>query len=141
MCPGYALRITVIHSGLASILGATIGVFDGNPTRSNQHGRNLRSFHTQKDSADRRCNPPASRPPLQTQDADDLCLQSVWWEFKGDFNDQGLFNSIAYGLNSAVRRAIAERIDMYFPEKLKRLLPQRFKVQQEQELAALFVEG
>ncbi|KAG0471021.1 hypothetical protein HPP92_015567 [Vanilla planifolia] len=54
---------------------------------------------------------------------------------------KGLFNSIAYGLNSAVRRAIAERIDMYFPEKLKRLLPQRFKVQQEQELAALFVEG
>ncbi|KAG0471024.1 hypothetical protein HPP92_015570 [Vanilla planifolia] len=59
----------------------------------------------------------------------------------GFSNKKGLFNSIAYGLNSAVRRAIAERIDMYFPEKLKRLLPQRFKVQQEQELAALFVEG
>ncbi|KAG0469536.1 hypothetical protein HPP92_016236 [Vanilla planifolia] len=65
-----------------------------------------------------------------------LSLADVW--FAGLM---GLFNSIAYGLNSAVRRAIAERIDMYFPEKLKRLLPQRFKVQQEQELAALFVEG
>lgn len=54
----------------------------------------------------------------------------------------GLFNSIAYGLNSSVRNAIAERFDKYAPEALKRLVPVQRRVQQEEsELASLIVEG
>ncbi|XP_048546498.1 G-protein coupled receptor 1 [Triticum urartu] len=55
----------------------------------------------------------------------------------------GLFNSIAYGLNSSVRRAIAERIDMYLPERIKRSLPtlSRLRSQQENELTSLIVES
>ncbi|VAI71735.1 unnamed protein product [Triticum turgidum subsp. durum] len=55
----------------------------------------------------------------------------------------GLFNSIAYGLNSSVRRAIAERIDMYLPERIKRSLPtlSRLRSQQENELTSLIVEN
>uniref|UniRef100_A0A0D9WMZ4 G-protein coupled receptors family 2 profile 2 domain-containing protein n=1 Tax=Leersia perrieri TaxID=77586 RepID=A0A0D9WMZ4_9ORYZ len=55
----------------------------------------------------------------------------------------GLFNSIAYGLNSSVRRAIAERLDTYLPERFKRSLPTltRFKSQQENELASLIVDA
>ncbi|CAL5206240.1 unnamed protein product [Lathyrus oleraceus] len=39
----------------------------------------------------------------------------------------GLFNSIAYGLNSSVRRAICERLDKLWPERLHRWLPNSFK--------------
>uniref|UniRef100_A0A0E0L903 G-protein coupled receptors family 2 profile 2 domain-containing protein n=1 Tax=Oryza punctata TaxID=4537 RepID=A0A0E0L903_ORYPU len=55
----------------------------------------------------------------------------------------GLFNSIAYGLNSSVRRAIAERLDTYLPERFKRSLPTltRFKSQQENELTSLIVDA
>ncbi|CAO2179893.1 unnamed protein product [Urochloa humidicola] len=55
----------------------------------------------------------------------------------------GLFNSIAYGLNSSVRRAISERIDMFLPERIKRSLPtlSRLRSQQENELTNLIVEG
>ncbi|RYR55420.1 hypothetical protein Ahy_A06g030638 isoform C [Arachis hypogaea] len=52
----------------------------------------------------------------------------------------GLFNSIAYGLNSSVRRAICERVDKYWPEGLKRWLPINFKYKaltQESELTKL----
>ncbi|KAG7024380.1 G-protein coupled receptor 1, partial [Cucurbita argyrosperma subsp. argyrosperma] len=52
----------------------------------------------------------------------------------------GLFNSIAYGLNSSVRRAIYERLDLFWPEKLRRWLPNnsRFRNQeQEGELVSL----
>lgn len=56
----------------------------------------------------------------------------------------GLFNSIAYGLNSSVRRAIAERFDMYTPERFRRMFPAWLKPrsrQQDQELASLIVES
>ncbi|KAL6861189.1 hypothetical protein ACP4OV_016889 [Aristida adscensionis] len=55
----------------------------------------------------------------------------------------GLFNSIAYGLNSSVRRAISERLDLFLPERIKRSLPtlSRLKSQQENELTSLIVEG
>ncbi|OIW09217.1 hypothetical protein TanjilG_11355 [Lupinus angustifolius] len=49
----------------------------------------------------------------------------------------GLFNSIAYGLNSSVRRAICERLDKFWPERLHRWFPNNFKyknLQQESEL-------
>ncbi|RDX80606.1 G-protein coupled receptor 1 [Mucuna pruriens] len=49
----------------------------------------------------------------------------------------GLFNSIAYGLNSSVRRAICERLDKFWPERLYRWLPNNLKyknLQQESEL-------
>ncbi|KAI0494560.1 hypothetical protein KFK09_024698 [Dendrobium nobile] len=66
-----------------------------------------------------------------------LSLADVW--FAGLM---GLFNSIAYGLNSSVRRAITERLDLYLPEKVKSLFPQSLKgQQQEQELVSLMVEG
>ncbi|XP_020571342.1 G-protein coupled receptor 1 isoform X1 [Phalaenopsis equestris] len=66
-----------------------------------------------------------------------LSLADVW--FAGLM---GLFNSIAYGLNSSVRQAIAERLDIYLPEKFKRLFPQaRKSQQQDQELASLMVES
>ncbi|KAK1603791.1 hypothetical protein QYE76_027464 [Lolium multiflorum] len=55
----------------------------------------------------------------------------------------GLFNSIAYGLNSSVRRAIAERMDVFLPERIKRSLPtlSRLRSQQENELTSLIVES
>uniref|UniRef100_A0A0A9EN77 Uncharacterized protein n=1 Tax=Arundo donax TaxID=35708 RepID=A0A0A9EN77_ARUDO len=55
----------------------------------------------------------------------------------------GLFNSIVYGLNSSVRRAISERIDMFLPERIKRSVPtlSRLRSQQENELTSLIVEG
>ncbi|XP_070668718.1 G-protein coupled receptor 1-like isoform X1 [Malus domestica] len=52
----------------------------------------------------------------------------------------GLFNSIAYGLNSSVRRAIYERLDLFWPDRLKRWFPNSSKFrnqQQESELVAL----
>ncbi|MED6209839.1 glycolytic proteins transcriptional activator gcr1 [Stylosanthes scabra] len=56
----------------------------------------------------------------------------------------GLFNSIAYGLNSSVRRAIFERLDKYWPEGLNRWLPINFKYKaltQESELVLLSTDG
>uniref|UniRef100_A0A7C9CXF8 G-protein coupled receptors family 2 profile 2 domain-containing protein n=1 Tax=Opuntia streptacantha TaxID=393608 RepID=A0A7C9CXF8_OPUST len=57
----------------------------------------------------------------------------------------GLFNSIAYGLNSSVRRAIYERLDLFWPERLRRwTLPvQSSKLsgpQQESELVPLKIQ-
>ncbi|XP_054799215.1 G-protein coupled receptor 1 [Prosopis cineraria] len=55
----------------------------------------------------------------------------------------GLFNSIAYGLNSSVRRAICERLNMFLPERLCRWLPNNLKYrnqQQESELVSLKIE-
>ncbi|XP_057957755.1 G-protein coupled receptor 1 [Malania oleifera] len=52
----------------------------------------------------------------------------------------GLFNSIAYGLNSSVRRAIRERLDLFWPERFRRWLPCSLKLrsqQQESELVSL----
>ncbi|XP_072992115.1 G-protein coupled receptor 1 isoform X1 [Typha latifolia] len=55
----------------------------------------------------------------------------------------GLFNSIAYGLNSSVRKAIAERSEMWIPERFKRMYTTwlRPRGQQENELVSLIVEG
>ncbi|KAL9264596.1 G-protein coupled receptor 1-like protein [Drosera capensis] len=56
----------------------------------------------------------------------------------------GLFNSIAYGLNSSVRRAILERLDLFLPERFRIWLPYCPKVrgqQQESELVALRNQG
>ncbi|KAG6423415.1 hypothetical protein SASPL_113811 [Salvia splendens] len=55
----------------------------------------------------------------------------------------GLFNSIAYGLNSSVRRAIYERFDL-FPDRFRRLLPRNLRPrgqQQDSELVSLKTEG
>ncbi|GMN63315.1 hypothetical protein TIFTF001_032399 [Ficus carica] len=55
----------------------------------------------------------------------------------------GLFNSIAYGLNSSVRRAIHERLDLFWPDRLRRLLPYGSKFrnqQQESELVSLKIQ-
>lgn len=55
----------------------------------------------------------------------------------------GLFNSIAYGLNSSVRRAICERLDKFWPERLNRWLPNNFKyksLSQESELSVFKTE-
>ncbi|KAJ7966346.1 G-protein-coupled receptor 1 [Quillaja saponaria] len=55
----------------------------------------------------------------------------------------GLFNSIAYGLNSSVRWAICERLDLFWPVKLQRWLPNNFKYrnhQQESELVSLRID-
>ncbi|XP_073526058.1 uncharacterized protein [Phyllobates terribilis] len=52
----------------------------------------------------------------------------------------GLFNSIAYGLNSSVRRAICERFDLSSTGRLVNWLPQHTKLrsqQQESELVSL----
>ncbi|CAH1432528.1 unnamed protein product [Lactuca virosa] len=56
----------------------------------------------------------------------------------------GLFNSIAYGLNSSVRRAIYERLDL-LPESLRRCFPKKLKSrsqqqQHESELVSLRIE-
>ncbi|XP_038987445.1 G-protein coupled receptor 1 [Phoenix dactylifera] len=56
----------------------------------------------------------------------------------------GLFNSIAYGLNSSVRRAIGERINTWIPEKFRRFCPAWLRPRgqwQENELVSLVVEG
>ncbi|GLT66513.1 hypothetical protein SLA2020_388730 [Shorea laevis] len=55
----------------------------------------------------------------------------------------GLFNSIAYGLNSSVRRAIYERLELFLPEKLRRWFPNNSKyrnLQQESELVSLKIQ-
>ncbi|XP_057502182.1 G-protein coupled receptor 1-like [Actinidia eriantha] len=54
----------------------------------------------------------------------------------------GLFNSIAYGLNSSVRRAIYERLDL-LPERFRRWLLKNLKSrgqQQDSELVSLKIE-
>lgn len=53
----------------------------------------------------------------------------------------GLFNSIAYGLNSSVRRAISERLELWLPERLRRwfLFSKLRSQQQENELVSLKV--
>ncbi|KAL0327441.1 UNVERIFIED_CONTAM: G-protein coupled receptor 1 [Sesamum angustifolium] len=54
---------------------------------------------------------------------------------------KGLFNSIAYGLNSSVRRAIYERLDL-LPESFRRF-PKGLNLrdqQQESELVSLKTE-
>ncbi|XP_059662056.1 G-protein coupled receptor 1 isoform X2 [Cornus florida] len=54
----------------------------------------------------------------------------------------GLFNSIAYGLNSSVRRAIYERLDL-LPESFRRWLPTNLKYRgqwQESELVSLKIQ-
>ncbi|KAL7112284.1 hypothetical protein ACP275_05G143000 [Erythranthe tilingii] len=51
----------------------------------------------------------------------------------------GLFNSIAYGLNTSVRRAIYERLDL-LPERLRRWFPKNLRPrgqQQDSELVSL----
>ncbi|KAF3336225.1 G-protein coupled receptor 1 [Carex littledalei] len=56
----------------------------------------------------------------------------------------GLFNSIAYGFNSSVRRAIAERIELWIPERVRRVFPtfsRHRDIQPENELVSLIVEG
>ncbi|XP_011011699.1 PREDICTED: G-protein coupled receptor 1 isoform X2 [Populus euphratica] len=55
----------------------------------------------------------------------------------------GLSNSIAYGLNSSVRRAIYERLDQVWPESLRRWFPGSLKSRgqfQESELVSLRIE-
>ncbi|OWM78335.1 G-protein coupled receptor 1 [Punica granatum] len=55
----------------------------------------------------------------------------------------GLFNSIAYGLNSSVRRAIHERMELLWPERLRRWWPNKLRSrlpQQESELVPLKVQ-
>lgn len=55
----------------------------------------------------------------------------------------GLFNSIAYGLNSSVRRAIYERLDLFWPDRLRRWFPHSTKArgqQQESELVSLKIQ-
>ncbi|KAF2310354.1 hypothetical protein GH714_007951 [Hevea brasiliensis] len=55
----------------------------------------------------------------------------------------GLFNSIAYGLNSSVRRAICERLDLFWPDRLRRWFPPGFKFRnqvQESELVSLKIQ-
>lgn len=54
----------------------------------------------------------------------------------------GLFNSIAYGLNSSVRRVIYERLDL-LPDRFRRCLPKNWKSrgqQQDSELVSLKVQ-
>ncbi|XWS14307.1 hypothetical protein CRYUN_Cryun36dG0111000 [Craigia yunnanensis] len=55
----------------------------------------------------------------------------------------GLFNSIAYGLNASVRRAIYERLELFWPEKLQRWFPNssRYRNQEQQnELISLKIQ-
>ncbi|KAE8659055.1 G-protein coupled receptor 1 [Hibiscus syriacus] len=55
----------------------------------------------------------------------------------------GLFNSIAFGLNASVRRAIYERLELFWPERLLRWFPNssRYRNQQQQsELVALKIQ-
>ncbi|XP_011625321.1 G-protein coupled receptor 1 [Amborella trichopoda] len=55
----------------------------------------------------------------------------------------GLFNSIAYGLNASVRRAICERLDLWWPERFRKWLPSFIKYrsrQQESELVYVKIE-
>ncbi|XP_031491697.1 G-protein coupled receptor 1 [Nymphaea colorata] len=56
----------------------------------------------------------------------------------------GLFNSIAYGLNASVRRAILERLDQCWPDRFKKLLSAKIHLrgqQQENELVPLRVHN
>ncbi|KAK6912883.1 hypothetical protein RJ641_022484 [Dillenia turbinata] len=55
----------------------------------------------------------------------------------------GLFNSIAYGLNSSVRRAISERVELLLPDRFRRYFPYATKFrgqQQESELVWLKIQ-
>lgn len=55
----------------------------------------------------------------------------------------GLFNSIAYGLNSSVRRAICERLDLWWPDRLRwlpRFIKLRGQQQEANELVSLKVQ-
>ncbi|XP_044487651.1 G-protein coupled receptor 1 isoform X3 [Mangifera indica] len=55
----------------------------------------------------------------------------------------GLFNSIAYGLNASVRRAICERLDLFWPDRFRRWLPNCSRLrnpQQESELVSLKIQ-
>ncbi|KDP28016.1 hypothetical protein JCGZ_19096 [Jatropha curcas] len=55
----------------------------------------------------------------------------------------GLFNSIAYGLNSSVRRALYERLDLFWPDRLRRWFANglRFRNQvHESELVSLRIQ-
>ncbi|CAN1151021.1 G-protein coupled receptor 1 [Linum perenne] len=56
----------------------------------------------------------------------------------------GLFNSIAYGLNSSVRRAISERLNLFCPERIQRWLPangsRTRSTLQESELVSLKIQ-
>ncbi|XP_077230611.1 G-protein coupled receptor 1-like isoform X3 [Tasmannia lanceolata] len=64
-------------------------------------------------------------------------------QFNARADMKGLFNSIAYGLNSSVRRAICERLDLWWPERLRRWLPTYMKPRgqpQESELISLKVQ-
>ncbi|KAK6927206.1 hypothetical protein RJ641_005797, partial [Dillenia turbinata] len=45
----------------------------------------------------------------------------------------GLFNSIAYGLNSSVRRAICERLELLLPDRFQRYLPYATKFRGQQQ--------
>lgn len=45
----------------------------------------------------------------------------------------GLFNSIAYGLNSSVRRAVSERLNLWWPDRFRRWLPTFIKLRGQQE--------
>ncbi|XP_037494852.1 G-protein coupled receptor 1 isoform X4 [Jatropha curcas] len=56
---------------------------------------------------------------------------------------KGLFNSIAYGLNSSVRRALYERLDLFWPDRLRRWFANglRFRNQvHESELVSLRIQ-
>ncbi|KAL6212217.1 hypothetical protein ACLB2K_017438 [Fragaria x ananassa] len=48
----------------------------------------------------------------------------------------GLFNSIAYGLNSSVRRAIQERLDLFWPDRLRRWFPNSSRLRNQHEESA-----
>ncbi|XP_031285778.1 G-protein coupled receptor 1 [Pistacia vera] len=55
----------------------------------------------------------------------------------------GLFNSIAYGLNASVRRAICERLDLFWPDRFRRWLPNSSRLinpQEENELVSLKIQ-
>ncbi|KAL5782805.1 hypothetical protein ACOSP7_007834 [Xanthoceras sorbifolium] len=55
----------------------------------------------------------------------------------------GLFNTIAYGLNASVRRAIYERLDLFWPDRFRRwpTISLRYRNQQEEgELVSLKIQ-
>ncbi|XP_022760800.1 G-protein coupled receptor 1-like isoform X6 [Durio zibethinus] len=57
------------------------------------------------------------------------------YQFDSRTDTKGLFNSIAYGLNASVRRAIYERLELFWPERLQRWFPNssRYRNQQQQQ--------
>ncbi|KAK9092369.1 hypothetical protein Syun_027280 [Stephania yunnanensis] len=64
-------------------------------------------------------------------------------QFDARADMKGLFNSIAYGLNSSVRRAIYERLEFWRPDKLRRCLPSCLKLrgqEEESELVSLKIQ-